>query len=147
MPPLFFVLLRTNLLHILADLQGNHQFLGSQSSSSFVDTKKQFQVTYGTGAVAGDIVQDDVNLAGLALTGHTFGVATAETVDFSDNSVPFDGLMGLAQSVRGMLNITSFGTSLNGPFVLPIDALEPGGPHARRGSRQTGPNQRCHHFL
>ncbi|KAI0787881.1 acid protease [Fomes fomentarius] len=91
---------------------GNHQFLGSQSSSSFVDTNKQFQVTYGTGAVAGDIVQDDVNLAGLALTGHTFGVATAETVDFSDNSVPFDGLMGLAQS-----------TLSNQGVLTPVEAL------------------------
>ncbi|KAI0360084.1 acid protease [Trametes cingulata] len=77
---------------------GNHQFLGPQSSSSFKDLGQQFQVTYGTGAVAGDIIQDNINVAGLALNGHTFGVATAETQDFSDDSVPFDGLMGLAQS-------------------------------------------------
>jgi len=32
------------------------------------------------------------------LTGHTFGVADTETDDFADNQVPFDGLMGLAQS-------------------------------------------------
>ncbi|KAI0370349.1 acid protease [Pilatotrama ljubarskyi] len=77
---------------------GNHQFLGTQSSSTFKDLGQQFQVTYGTGAVAGDIIQDNINVAGLALDGHTFGVATAETQDFSDDSVPFDGLMGLAQS-------------------------------------------------
>jgi len=77
---------------------GNHVFLGTGSSSSFVDTGKQFQVTYGSGAVAGDIVTDDVNVAGLALPQHTFGVANQETVDFSSNQVPFDGLMGLAQS-------------------------------------------------
>ncbi|PIL35762.1 transporter [Ganoderma sinense ZZ0214-1] len=77
---------------------GNHNFLGPQSSSSFKDLGKQFQVTYGTGNVQGDIIQDDISVAGLALPAHTFGVATAESVDFSDNSVPFDGLMGLAQS-------------------------------------------------
>ncbi|KAG6898201.1 hypothetical protein C0992_003313 [Termitomyces sp. T32_za158] len=77
---------------------GNHKFLGSQSSSSFVDTNKQFEVTYGTGEVAGDIVTDDVSIAGLALKTHTFGVALIESVDFSDDSTPFDGLMGLAQS-------------------------------------------------
>ncbi|OBZ72300.1 putative aspartic-type endopeptidase CTSD [Grifola frondosa] len=77
---------------------GNHTFLGTQSSSSFVDSGKQFQVTYGTGSVAGDIVTDNVNIAGLALNTHTFGVATTESVDFSADSVPFDGLMGLAQS-------------------------------------------------
>jgi len=75
---------------------GNHQFLGTQSSSSFQDTQQNFQVTYGTGAVTGDIVQDNVVLAGLPLNNHTFGVATGETVDFTGS--PFDGLMGLAQS-------------------------------------------------
>ncbi|KAH0585064.1 putative aspartic-type endopeptidase CTSD [Termitomyces sp. J132] len=77
---------------------GNHKFLGTQSSSSFVDTGSQFQVTYGTGQVAGDIVTDDVSIAGLALNNHTFGVALIESTDFSDDSTPFDGLMGLAQS-------------------------------------------------
>lgn len=43
---------------------------------------------------------DDVSIAGLALKTHTFGVALIESVDFSDDSIPFDGLMGLAQSVR-----------------------------------------------
>ncbi|EKM57764.1 uncharacterized protein PHACADRAFT_90884 [Phanerochaete carnosa HHB-10118-sp] len=77
---------------------GNHTFLGNQSSSSFVDLGSQFQVTYGSGAVQGDIVTDNINVAGLALNNHTFGVATVETDDFADDSVPFDGLMGLAQS-------------------------------------------------
>ncbi|KAJ7844437.1 aspartic peptidase A1 [Mycena olivaceomarginata] len=69
---------------------GNHQTLGSKSSSSFVASNTPFQVTYGTGAVAGAIVTDDISIAGLTLKAHTFG--------FSDDSVPFDGLMGLAQS-------------------------------------------------
>lgn len=77
---------------------GNHQFLSAQSSSSFQDTQQPFQVTYGSGAVAGNVVQDNVVLAGLALNGHTFGTASQETQDFADDSVPFDGLMGLAQS-------------------------------------------------
>ena len=58
-----------------------------------------FQITYGTGAVSGDIVQDNIAIAGLALDAHTFGVANLESVEFSDDSTPFDGLMGLAQSV------------------------------------------------
>ena len=96
---------------------GNHTFLGSQSSSSFVDTQQPFQVTYGSGAVAGTIVRDNVKLAGLALNNHTFGTAQQETIQFSgvlcsistvSNDVssnitlqaPVDGLMGLAQSVN-----------------------------------------------
>ncbi|KIJ66675.1 hypothetical protein HYDPIDRAFT_85493 [Hydnomerulius pinastri MD-312] len=77
---------------------GNHTFLGTQSSSSFVGSNQQFQVSYGSGAVQGTLCQDNVNIAGLALNNHTFGVATAESVQFADNTVPFDGLMGLAQS-------------------------------------------------
>ncbi|KAI0696803.1 aspartic peptidase domain-containing protein [Cytidiella melzeri] len=77
---------------------GNHTFLGATSSSTFVDTGAPFQVTYGSGAVAGDIITDNLVVAGLALKAHTFGVATQETDDFSSDTVPFDGLMGLAQS-------------------------------------------------
>ena len=57
-------------------------------------------MTYGTGKVVGTIVQDDITVAGLQLQGHTFGVATVESVEFSSDKTPFDGLMGLAQSVR-----------------------------------------------
>jgi len=77
---------------------GNHTFLGQQSSSSFQDTAKPFQVSYGTGQVAGTIVQDNIVIAGRSLTNHVFGVASQESVDFSSNQTPFDGLMGLAQS-------------------------------------------------
>jgi len=77
---------------------GNHNFLGTQSSSSFQDTGAPFSVTYGTGQVSGDIITDNVAIAGLPLDAHTFGVATTESVDFSSDSTPFDGLMGLAQS-------------------------------------------------
>jgi hypothetical protein len=63
-----------------------------------VASTNPFSVTYGTGQVSGNIIQDDVSIAGLALPAHTFGVTTSETDDFADDSVPFDGLMGLALS-------------------------------------------------
>lgn len=77
---------------------GNHTFLGTQSSSSFVQIGTQFEVTYGTGQVQGVTCSDNVNIAGLALNNHTFGVANVESSDFSADDIPFDGLMGLAQS-------------------------------------------------
>ena len=78
------------------NMQGDHTFLGTKSSSSFVDTNQTFNVTYGTGAVVGDIIQDTLVVAGLQLSDHTFGVASQETDEFTGAS--FDGLMGLAQS-------------------------------------------------
>lgn len=85
--------------------KGNHTFLGSNSSSSFVQSNQNFNVTYGSGAVAGVICQDNVNIAGLQLNNHTFGVANEETVQFSADTVAFDGLMGLAQSVSQLVDI------------------------------------------
>ena len=73
-------------------------FLGSQSSYSFVDTQKPFNITYGTGSVDGNVVKDNIIVAGLQLPNHTFGVAKQETVDFSSDQTRFDGIMGLAQS-------------------------------------------------
>jgi hypothetical protein len=70
---------------------GNHVFLGQESSSSFVDSQNPFHVTYGSGAVAGTIVTDNINVAGLALNNHTFGTAQQETVQFT--GAAFDGLM------------------------------------------------------
>ncbi|KAH9476976.1 Pepsin A [Psilocybe cubensis] len=78
---------------------GNHVFLGPQSSTSFNDTGKPFKITYGSGSVSGNIITDDVTIAGLALPAHTFGVASIESVEFSAQS-PDDGLMGTAKSVR-----------------------------------------------
>jgi hypothetical protein len=48
--------------------------------------------------VQGNIVTDDLVVAGLKLPGHTFGVAANETEDFSSSGTLFDGIMGLAQS-------------------------------------------------
>lgn len=44
-------------------------------------------------------------MAGLQLNKHTFGVANEESVQFSADTVPFDGLMGLAQSVSRLVGV------------------------------------------
>ena len=56
-----------------------------------------FQVVYGSGWVEGDIISDNVNIAGLALDQHVFGVALLESQQFSNDGT-IDGVMGLAQS-------------------------------------------------
>ena len=78
------------------DMQGNHTFLGTKSSSSFVDAGQVFQVIYSTGTILGNVVQDNVAFGGFQLSGHTFGVAT----QVSDSLIqsPYDGRMGLALS-------------------------------------------------
>jgi len=55
-------------------------------------------VTYGTGAVNGTKCQDTLVMGNFTLAAHPFGVADSETNDFASDTVPFDGLMGFAQS-------------------------------------------------
>ncbi|KAG6894550.1 hypothetical protein C0992_005661 [Termitomyces sp. T32_za158] len=76
---------------------GLHTFLGPNSSSTFHDTKKPWQIQYGTGAVSGTIVTDTISIAGLKLTNFTFGVARKESDEFIADYIPFDGLLGLAR--------------------------------------------------
>lgn len=98
---------------------GNHTFLGSQSSSTFVDNNQPFNVTYGSGEVSGDIVTDNVAIAGLQLNTHTFGVANTESVQFSSDATPFDGLMGLAQSTLSEQGVDTPVESLSKAGLIP----------------------------
>lgn len=82
--------------------------MGPKSSSTFVDTGAPFAVKYGSGSVSGNRVTDNIVLAGLALNTHSFGVATSESDQFASNGTPFDGLMGLAQSVRAWVWVWMF---------------------------------------
>jgi len=90
---------------------GNHQFLGPESSTSFEVSNTDFQITYGTGAVSGKIVRDNINVAGLKLNAHVFGAASVESREFT-GGVSFDGLMGLAQSTLSNQNV-----------LTPVEAL------------------------
>ncbi|KAJ6631027.1 aspartic peptidase domain-containing protein [Mycena sp. CBHHK59/15] len=76
---------------------GNHTALGEASSSSFVNTKKTWSVTYGSGAAAGDLVQDTVILAGMKLENHVFGIAHNQSESFTKDR-DADGLMGLGKA-------------------------------------------------
>jgi hypothetical protein len=89
-------------VHCHADSGGQcatvHASLSQENSSTFVDTGKPWNITYGSGDVAGNIVTDTVVIANLSLTSHNFGVARRESDDFASYDTPYDGLMGLALS-------------------------------------------------
>ncbi|KAG6910084.1 hypothetical protein DXG01_013136 [Tephrocybe rancida] len=86
---------------------GTHNFLGNSSSSTFKDTKKPWEIQYGTGAVSGTIVTDTISIAGLKLPKHTFGVAKKESAEFTPDYIPFDGLLGLAKKLISRQNVTT----------------------------------------
>ncbi|RSH92580.1 hypothetical protein EHS25_008025 [Saitozyma podzolica] len=95
---------------------GNHLTLGTGSSSTFQASSQSFQVTYGSGAVAGTLCSDTVSIAGMTLDNHAFGVTTQESTQFSASTAPFDGLMGLSFSSLSQQGVST-----------PIESLASGG--------------------
>lgn len=55
-------------------------------------------MTYGSGAVSGIIGADTVTVAGMTLENYSMGATLQESVQFGDDNIPFDGLMGLAMN-------------------------------------------------
>nr|XP_018267070.1 endopeptidase [Kwoniella dejecticola CBS 10117]OBR89228.1 endopeptidase [Kwoniella dejecticola CBS 10117] len=90
---------------------GDHTALGADNSDTFQASQQQFQVTYGSGAVAGVLAADTMTIAGMTLVNHAMGVTLQESVQFSAENVPFDGLMGLALSV-GLIKSPILGIAL-----------------------------------
>ncbi|KAJ7116384.1 aspartic peptidase domain-containing protein [Mycena epipterygia] len=76
---------------------GNHTFLGENESSTFVNTRTPWQASYGSGNASGEVVRDNVVVAGMSLNNFTFGVAHLLSSEFTSDSNT-DGLMGLARS-------------------------------------------------
>ncbi|KAJ1025468.1 hypothetical protein NDA13_004278 [Ustilago tritici] len=91
---------------------GTHRKLGKSTSDTFVGLKTPFSIQYGTGDVSGNLARDDMEIASLNLASYTFAVTKQESSDFADETVPFDGLLGLARSALS-----------NAGQPTPIDAL------------------------
>ncbi|KAF9453436.1 acid protease [Macrolepiota fuliginosa MF-IS2] len=77
---------------------GNHTYLGLNSSTTLKDLHDPWAINYNTGEVSGSMIQDDISIAGLRLSGFKFGVAFKESPEFTGNEILFDGLAGLAKS-------------------------------------------------
>jgi hypothetical protein len=79
-----------------------HAYLTGNHSSTFIDTGKPWSIQYGSGDVAGNIVRENISINKFQLKNHTLGVAFVESDDFASYTAPYDGLLGLAQSVSTM---------------------------------------------
>lgn len=60
-----------------------HNSLGSSDSSTLQATTQPWQIQYGTGAAAGVLVRDSIDIGGLSVTQMPFGVATQLTNNFA----------------------------------------------------------------
>ncbi|KAG1747422.1 aspartic peptidase domain-containing protein [Suillus lakei] len=79
-----------------------HNKYDPSSSSTAVDLKKSFVLTYGEGEVAGEQFADNVVIGGYKAKGQTFGAAIVYSSDFSSEDFAPDGLAGFAfESISG----------------------------------------------
>ncbi|TVY81047.1 Aspartic-type endopeptidase ctsD [Lachnellula suecica] len=72
-----------------------HDNFGSSDSKTFKDLSSPFNISYGSGSVAGSMAQDSLSIAGMTFTA-TFGIASTTSNQF--NSFPIDGILGLSLS-------------------------------------------------
>ncbi|KAH9481636.1 putative aspartic-type endopeptidase CTSD [Psilocybe cubensis] len=98
---------------------GNHTFLGARSSTTFNESKEDWAIGYVSGSVSGYLVQDDVTIGGLKLKAHTFGVAINESIDFTSDAIPFDGLLGLGKEAISQQRVPTLLQSLYQATLIP----------------------------
>lgn len=119
----------------------NVQTYASTSSSSFKNLTKPFSINYGSGAARGDLVSDNVQMAGFSVPNQVF--AACDEITTGLLSSPVSGLLGLAWQSIAASGATPFwqalvaGGSWDNPvmsFVLTrfvniqgADESEPGG--------------------
>eukprot|EP00746_Dinoflagellata_sp_MGD_P017033 gnl/MRDRNA2_/MRDRNA2_138838_c0_seq1.p1 gnl/MRDRNA2_/MRDRNA2_138838_c0~~gnl/MRDRNA2_/MRDRNA2_138838_c0_seq1.p1 ORF type:complete len:472 (-),score=84.61 gnl/MRDRNA2_/MRDRNA2_138838_c0_seq1:212-1627(-) len=80
----------------------------SSKSSTFVKNGTSFVNVYGSGACAGHVSRDKVNVAGIDIDAFLFGEVTKESAD-TFHDAPFDGIIGMGP---------------NGDFPMPLQAMK-----------------------
>ncbi|XP_054744831.1 lysosomal aspartic protease-like [Anastrepha obliqua] len=81
-----------------------HNTYNANASSTYRPNGKAFRIKYGSGNLTGYLVEDTVSVAGLAISGQTFAVATAEPdTTFADTK--FDGILGMAYQHLAIDNV------------------------------------------
>lgn len=87
---------------------GMHNTFGPDDSTTLVESDRSWNITYGTGSVSGNLVNDTITLAGMTIP-LTFRLANVVSDDFK--SYPMDGILGLGrpmpdeQGVRTVMEV------------------------------------------
>ncbi|KAL5531684.1 hypothetical protein ACEPAG_4561 [Sanghuangporus baumii] len=96
----------------------------STASSSFTNLTSSFSITYGSGAAAGTLGQDVVQMAGFSVSNQTF--ATVDQVSNGLLTAPVSGLMGLAFQTIASSGATPFWQNLveSGAWDSPVMSFQ-----------------------
>ncbi|XP_067626227.1 lysosomal aspartic protease-like [Eurosta solidaginis] len=82
----------------------DHNTYNASASSTYQANGERFAIQYGSGNLAGYLVEDIVNLNGLAIEAQVFAVATSEPGNTFVNS-EFDGILGMAYQKIAVDNV------------------------------------------
>ncbi|KAJ7607425.1 acid protease [Roridomyces roridus] len=85
----------------ICSVPGRSRYNVLASSTAEKQDNQTFSINY---AVSGPVYKDTVCVAGVTVTGQSFGAATTLSVDFSD--IPLDGILGLAFPAFNSFNET-----------------------------------------
>ncbi|XP_004389364.1 pepsin F-like [Trichechus manatus latirostris] len=85
----------------------HHNVFNPLRSSTFQFLGQPLSLSYGTGSMKGFLASDTVKVTGLPEVVQEFGLSIQEPGQFMD-SVPFDGILGLAYPTLGIRGTTPF---------------------------------------
>ncbi|KIJ65164.1 hypothetical protein HYDPIDRAFT_131498 [Hydnomerulius pinastri MD-312] len=96
----------------------------STTSSTFQNLSQPFSITYGSGAAAGSLAQDDVQMAGFSVPNQVF--AAVNQVSSGLLNSPVSGLLGLAWQSIAASGHTPFWQTLasSGAWTEPVMAFQ-----------------------
>lgn len=94
----------------------SHNTFGPTDSTTLRPTQSRFDLTYGTGTVAGMIFNDTVKMAGITLP-LSFGLASTTSDDFS--TYPMDGILGLGRPISSNMDSPSVMEVVESAKALP----------------------------
>jgi cathepsin D len=100
------------------------QTFNDASSSTFQNLSQPFQIQYGSGAAAGSLAQDVVQMAGFSVNNQVFGAVTEVTTGLLN--APVSGLLGLAwQSIASSRHTPLWQTLAgSGAWTDPVMAFQ-----------------------
>lgn len=106
-----------------------HNTFGSADSKTLQVTDNTWDVTYGTGQVAGDVATDTIAFAGFTLDSFGFGVAN--NVSDQLNSYVMDGILGLGRAKSNEIGTQTVMEMLEDKKLLKSNVL---GVHLQRNA-------------
>ncbi|OJA21662.1 hypothetical protein AZE42_09551 [Rhizopogon vesiculosus] len=100
------------------------QTFNDADSSTFQNLSQPFQIQYGSGAAAGSLVEDVVQMAGFSVPNQAFGAVTQVTSGLLNS--PVSGLLGLAWQTIASSKHTPFWQTLagSGAWSDPVMAFQ-----------------------